>query len=163
MAEETALNRRVHTPEAPRTETLVPVPQPFAGYWKARERWPVTVVKSDRFLTVAGQRYSIVPNAEGGYFVYRHHPVFAVLGEVYQYGVRKALTPDLHLELGAARVALFPGTTYPAPLCYEMRSGALVHPGPCFDRHAESIVKSTKYQLNGALEVVCAVCKERIQ
>lgn len=149
-------------PTEPRTEVEVAVPATHVDYWRARGRYPVTVVCSDRFLTVAGNRFSVVRNDRGGYYCYRLHPRFVVLGEVYAYGVRNAVTPDLHLELGAARVALFPGTTYPSPLCYEMKGGALVHPGPCFDR-SSGLVKTTKYQLTGAQDVTCAVCKERIQ
>lgn len=144
-------------------ELTIEIPDTHTGYWREAKRFPVTVAVTDRFVTVAGKRFSFVRNDRGGYFCYRTQPAFSLLGEVYAYGVRKALTADLHLELSAARVALFPGTTYPSPLCYEMRGGALVHPGPCFDRYPGSIVKTTKYQITGADEVACAVCKERIQ
>lgn len=149
-------------PETKRLEVTVEMSDTHAAWWREKGRFPVTVVRSDRFVTVAGARFSVVRNDRGGYFVYRLHPRFVVLGEVYPYGVRKALTPDLHMELGAVRVALFPESAYPSPLCYEMRGGALVHPGPCFDR-STGFVKTTKYQLAGAVEAVCAVCKERIQ
>lgn len=149
-------------PELQRIEIDVEMSDTHAAWWRERDRFPVKVVRSDRFITVAGNRFSVVRNTEGGYFCYRLQPRFVVLGEVYAYGVRKAVTTDLHMELSAARVALFPGTTFPSPLCYEMRSGALVHPGPCFDR-SRGLVKTTRYQLTGAVEAVCAVCKERIQ
>jgi len=149
-------------PELQTLEMDVEMPETHAAWWREKGRYPVTVVRRDRFITVAGSRFSVVRNTGGGYYCYRLHPRFVVLGEIYEYGVRKAVTADIHMELSAARVALFPGTTFPSPLCYEMRSGALIHPGPCFDRSTE-LVKTTRYQLTGAVEAVCAVCKERIQ
>ena len=129
-------------------------------YWKSQERWPVVVEINAQSVRVCGTAYRIAPNAYGGYFCYRPAPSYAVLGEIYKYGVRGAMNDDLHRELSAIRSAVF-GTSYPAPLCYELRGGALVHPGPCYDKHPQSVIKTTKYHLSPTVARTCATCGER--
>lgn len=138
------------------------IPARHETYWREGGRFPVFIKRTDRLVTVSGIRYKVARNVEGGYYCYKPSNPHLVLGEVYQYGVRRSITTDMHRELSALRCVLFPGTSYPSPLCYEMRNGDLVHPGPCFLEHKGSHVKTTKYQLTGTEEVSCAHCGDRI-
>lgn len=131
-----------------------------SAHWKSQGRWPVVVAVNGPSVRVCGTAYRLAPNNGGGYYCYRPAPSYTVIGEIYKYGVRGSMNDDLHRELSAIRSAIY-GATYPAPLCYELRGGALVHPGPCYDKHPQSVIKTTRFHLSPTVARVCATCGER--
>ena len=60
-----------------------------------------------------------------------------------------------------SRAVLF-GTTYPAPLAYEMKNRDLVHPGECFNKHKSVLIRRTLHSVANE-EARCAVCKETFE
>lgn len=124
---------------------------------------PTLTVEEGRIRIPGMESVAYVRNDKQGYYCYRRNP-YLLLGEVYAYGVFKAPSPYMHKVLSLVRAALFPTSTYPAPLCYELKGGRLVHPGPrCFGQLRNVLVKTTKYHLSESIPHVCAVCNERFQ
>jgi hypothetical protein len=132
-------------------------------WWREQGVTPTLTVEEAR-VTIPGMGpVAYVRNDKQGYYCYRRDP-YLLLGEVYAYGVFKAPSPHMHKVLSLVRAALFPTSTYPAPLCYELKNGQLVHPGPqCFGQLRNVQVKTTKYHLSESIIRTCAVCDERFQ
>lgn len=127
-------------------------------WWQRRGRYPIQVTLEGTSASVGGSAYRLTPRAQG--FACTRPGRAVLTGEIYEYGVRHALTTSFFHELSAVRSAVF-GKSCPSPLCYEMPNGDLVHPGPCFTRHASSVIRRTRYTLTEDADEVCSVCQER--
>ena len=137
-------------------------------WWVKKGRYPIAVELNRDTAQVSGSLYQLTPKGVG-YTCLR--PRGAVpLGEIYEYGVRNALTNTLFQELSAIRAVVwgslgddgsFVPKSCPAPLCYEMPNGDLVHPGPCFATHESAVIRKTRYNLTENSATVCSVCHER--
>lgn len=127
-------------------------------WWSKNRQYPVQVEVAPNDVIVAGSAYHLTPH-QGGFLCSRKK-VFLAVGEIYEYGVRRALTPDFYQDLSAIRAALW-GKSCPAPLCYEMKNLDLVHPGPCFVTHKESVIRRPLYNLQEGANILCATCHER--
>lgn len=138
--------------------TVSPNTRDNEAWWRRHGGFPIAI-RVEGFLAKVGKsEYRLTPFKDG--FVCTRPNSTVPLGEIYEYGVRKALTNTFFHELGALRAVIY-GKTCPAPLCYEMRNGDLVHPGPCFQKHPSSLIRKTRYNLTEDADLVCAVCQER--
>lgn len=141
----------------------VPMSPPNRKWWEEQGVVPVVGLDERRIRVEGVEPFSYVPNDKGGYFCYRMLPAFTYLGAIYPYGVLETPTSQVHRLLSLARVALFPTATYPAPICYELKDGRLVHPGPCFGELRRVQVRTTKYHLSEDMARACCVCQGRFQ
>lgn len=140
-----------------KSETLT-VPRAWVKWWTERKQIPLSVTVRDGRASVAGSVYHIYPNGRGGYICSRP-ATNMVVGVIYEYGVREALTLAFFQELSAIRAVVF-GKSYPSVVAYEMFDHSLVHPGPCFSAHPCANIRKSLYKLTNT-EEVCSVCKGR--
>lgn len=147
--------------------------QDHREWWAKKSGYPISVELHQDIASVNLSLYRLAPlgdrTAPQGYVCLRPKEGQA-LGEIYEYGVRKSLTNKFFHELSAIRSVVWGSTneegrfvpkSCPAPLCYEMPNGDLVHPGPCFSAHNSSVIRRTRYTLTEDADTACSVCHER--
>ena len=127
-------------------------------WWTKQNRYPIHVKLDGENASIGESSFRLTPRTQG--FICSRPGRSVPTGEIYEYGVRNALTTAFFQELSAVRAVIY-SKSCPSPLCYEMPNGDLVHPGPCFTEHASSVIRRTRYTLTEDADRVCSICHER--
>jgi hypothetical protein len=137
----------------PTAQVEVAVPKKFRTWFSAKDSLCVTL-QGDVVKIMDGPPLRIVPT-DHGYAAMRGK---MVVGEFDQHTVRRTVNDRLLRQMSVLRSAIY-GVSFPAPLAYVLRDGSLVHPGPCFSKHAESVTLRALFSVKDE-DARCSICKE---
>lgn len=137
----------------PSVQVEVVVPKKFRGWFAARDTVLVSL-DGEEAKIMDSRPLRVVPT-DRGYAVVRGR---MVVGEFDQHTVRHTVNDRLLRQMSVLRTAIY-GVSFPAPLAYVLRDGSLVHPGPCFSKHVESVTLRALFSVKDE-DARCSICKE---
>lgn len=142
----------------PPTQVTIEVPRKFRTWFPGHEG-AVPVELNGKRATIRGESEYVLQPLEGLRYAALRPGVpagLAVAGEFDRVGVHNTLNNRFLHELNLLRTAVF-GVSFPAPLAYVLKDLSMVHPGPCFDSHADVITLRAVYSLKEDNER-CVIC-----
>lgn len=143
----------------PATTVEVYIPAKFRSWFSKAESISVKL-HADTAVVDDKSSYRLHPLADGRYAVLRPDgpPALRVVGEFDAKRVRHTLNNRFSREINVIRSAVY-GLSFPAPVAYVLRDHSLVHPGPCFEEHADVVTLKALYTIKKD-DARCCVCQE---